>query len=148
MGANVAVSLGLGGSGSAISNVLIDRYLRKWQSLPFGGMAIALRWGLRGGFAVSGRPTWWLNDGNHPCWISNQGDRDPWVSNGSPLNKTRTIPGDQVEDVRISTMTRMAANNGELLTFRQMADLVSYFGSLKGASVAPASQDARAGASD
>jgi len=65
-----------------------------------------------------------------------------------PGNKTQTFPGNQVDEVRISKKTRMAGNYADLLTFNQMADLVSYLESLKGPLAAVPSKNARAGASD
>lgn len=43
-----------------------------------------------------------------------------------------TIPRDQIAHVEVLTKSRMATNYGELMTFQQIADLITYLESLKG----------------
>ncbi|MCH7700876.1 MAG: hypothetical protein IID37_04240 [Planctomycetes bacterium] len=49
-------------------------------------------------------------------------------------DRVQTFPGDRVAGVVVSKRSRMPTNYGELMTFQQMADLVSYLESLKGPS--------------
>jgi len=87
----------------------------------------------------------YLKDGDAIPGVLRKNSTDEVILLVGPGDKTRTIPGDQVDEVRVSTMTRMAANYAELLTFRQMADLVSYLESLKGEPAEPPSKTATAG---
>ena len=55
-------------------------------------------------------------------------------------DRFETFPREQVAKVVVSTKSRMATNYGKLMSFQQIADLIQYLKSLKGATSPPPSQ--------